>query len=145
MTDGAVEVRFINPYDAEDYDWAHGVIVRAADMYNPSPIPTFIFYVVGATDGSWWAVDSIANFDQWERMDDGWLTTNFHEGSGEENRLTFIARGTVGKVYVNTRLVAEVDLGAAHGGYVGVATGIATDSEQDGAVTRYRDFRVWKR
>ncbi len=147
MTDGTVEVTFINPYDAEDYDWTHGVTVRVPDMYNPSPIPTFNFYVVGSADGSWWAVDSIANFDEWERIDDGWIdwtTTTFREGAGEENKLAFSAKGAVGKVYLNGHLLATVDLGATHGGYVAVAAGLIEGTEQHGAVTRFRDFRVWK-
>ena len=148
-----LDATFVNPYGADERLWSYGFLIGWTGSPADEPPDKYINLVVNSR--GWWTIG--------ESGGGGWL----HSGllpqlltrAGEKNRVTVYVDGQYGWLYVNGLKVRDhegnavpgygrgIDLGGelvvSHEGSVAVLTGLLSDSERDGAVTRYEGFRGW--
>ena len=143
--DGFVEV-FRGPYTAAD------VLVEAT-IYNPYASPTadwehgFLLRHSGRNRQHWVSIDSDGDWEHFHRLGETkaldrttrW-TRAINTVPGGKNHLTVVMTGATGRLYINRRYQATLDLSAITGpGRISVFT----DDDLAG-ITRFEDFTVWR-
>jgi tRNA A-37 threonylcarbamoyl transferase component Bud32 len=115
--------------------WDVGFLFRHAGSNNQMRL-------VIESSGDWSLRNQLG--DDTEVITRGTLT-NLNTRPGSENRLTLVAVGGHGFLVVNDVLAGQLDLAARQtAGDIWVATELLTDHEYDDAVTRFREFTVYR-
>lgn len=145
VQDFVAVARFVNPYDAAEWDWSHGFTFRRAAIDTSDP--DFKDYII--------AVESAG--PQWtlrrrEQLSDTFNSTitasgplqNLNLSANGSNRLRLVVSGKIAYFFVNERFIDTLDLSAiVQPGDVGVATSIGGEGALNGAITPYDEFTVW--
>jgi hypothetical protein len=138
LRDIIVEATFIVPYDGLENPWDIGFLFRSTGEDDQLRLAV-------TSEGSWTLVRAVSGDPpSFEDLSDGALE-NLPTQAGEQITLRLVADGGQGALFLNGRLGAEFDLSAkTSAGSVMVATGLYIGDEQEGAVTKVQEFRVWK-
>jgi serine/threonine-protein kinase len=128
-------VEFGNPYPLSSGSWDAGLTFRDADTVNQ-------FWFVVESSGDW-------SFINREEEEDNFLAegtvTNLNTADNGTNRLLLIALDDTGYIFINDKLVTELDLSLRnHSGDVTVVTTFFIGNEIEGSVTTFSDFTVWE-
>jgi len=156
LQDFIIEAVFYNPYGSETGFWDFGFMFRDTTQ-NGMPeeqgfsqarivISNEIYSseqgkIAIDGQGYWWFYDNPSGTRNilYEA-----LLTNLDTSAGGANRLTLMAKGPDGEVYLNGTLIGKLDLsGRNHSGRVWVAAGFKYGHEIAGATTRVEDIRIW--
>ena len=143
--DGFVEV-FRGPYTAAD------VLVEAI-FYNPYASPTaywehgFLLRHSGRNHQHWVSIDSDGDWEHFHRLGESkvldrtiWWTPDINTAPGGKNHLAVVMTGATGRLYINGKYQATLDLSAITGpGRISVFL----DEDFSGR-TRFEDFTVWR-
>ncbi len=132
---------FVNPHDARQQQWTHGIIFREAQGQST----TLVFVIAAGPDGdSWWYLGSYSDAAGWGETPIVWDSySGFNLGAGGSNTLRVLANGNTVELFINGGRVATAHVGTTtRAGNIGVATGLHLGSERAGAVTRVLNFTV---
>ena len=135
LADGIIEATFRNPYSDQRGSWSHGFAFREDDYggFHAAAIDN---------DGNWYHDLRRGDGDTVD-VDSGFASAIATGGAGG-NRLTLIAFGGDGWLFVNDAYIAALDLsGSAALGYASAFTNYFTVDGVAGASTRFSDFAVW--
>lgn len=138
VRDFVVEARFTTPYDGSEYPWDIGFLLRSNEEDDQ-------LRLVLSSDASW-ALIRAKDGDPpiFQTIQQGSIDP-FDMRGGVPITIRVTLDGEHGLLFVDDAYIAPLDLSAkTSAGTVMVGTGFYTGDEQEGAVTRVRDFRVWK-
>ena len=129
--DVLVEATIYNPYSSPTADWEHGFLLRHS----------------GGNHLHWVSIDSDGDWDHFHRLGETkaldrttrW-TRAINTAPGGKNHLAVVMTGATGRLYINRRYQATLDLSAITGpGRISVFL----DDDFSGR-TRFEDFTVWR-
>jgi hypothetical protein len=133
--DFVVEARFFNPYSSNEGSWDYGFIFRHTGENNH-------FRLILQSDKTWQLINNTGSAEG-KSISQGkvtWLNTD----SNGSNTVRLIAHGSNGEFYVNSRLVAKLDLSERiNSGNIFIVTGFYQGNETSGSTTRFENFQVW--
>lgn len=136
VRDFLADAVFYNPYDAADGDWDIGYLFRETDINDQ-------FRLTVESSGDWSL--TAQEGDAADIVNSG-VVNSLNMGAGAANRLTLLADGETGYLFVNGRYVAALDLSARNvAGDVGVGTSFYEGNEVEGETTTYEEFTIWSR
>lgn len=134
VRDFVADAVFYNPYDATSGSWDIGFLFRETDINNQ-------FRLTVESNGDWSL--TAQEGDAADVVNDG-VVSNLNTGDEAANRLTLLANGESGYLFVNGNYVADLDLSAWNvSGDVGVGTSFYEGNEIDGEATAYEEFTIW--
>ncbi len=135
LTNFVADAVFVNPYAGTDtQSWDIGFSFRRQETGDQ-------YWIIADSTLYWSLVDRSDDEDTFLVEGD---TDLLNLGTGEQNRLTFIAWNDRGHFLVNDQLVDTVDLSdRVASGDMGVVTAFFIENELPGSITGYEDFVVW--
>jgi serine/threonine protein kinase len=133
LRDFVADVRFTNPYAADEKDWDYGFIFRENNNAE--------YHLVLRSQRSWVLLHRPAG-EESSTVDSGALSS-LNIGDGESNTLRLVASGSRGFLLVNDELISELDLSQNNeAGEIAAATGLYSDTEIEGRVTPFSELRI---
>jgi hypothetical protein len=134
VADFVAQVVFYVPYSTSKGSWDFGFLFRDAgknEDYRLSVTSDLKWYLSNRTSAG---SKQIASGN----------VSNLNTGAGMPNVLLLECKGSSGKLTINGKFVATLNLGARlNAGDVSVATGIYEGDEVTGMETRYENFIIW--
>ena len=129
--DVLVEATIYNPYASPTADWEHGFLLRHS----------------GRNRQHWVSIDSDGDWEHFHRLGESkaldrtiWWTPDINTAPGGKNHLAVVMIGATGRLYINGKYQATLDLSAiTDGGRISVFL----DEDFSGR-TRFEDFTVWR-
>ena len=135
------ETTFTNPYAASTQLWSYGLMAREdPDFYDAEALPDLRF-VIDSRQG--WAVTRVeADEPYFFRLAEGTLS-GIKTGANATNRLKVRTVGDVARFWINgTRVGGDIDISSVpHAGNIGAFTGHYSNSQRQGAVTKFTNLR----
>jgi hypothetical protein len=127
------EGTFFNPFSHQTNLWSFGAGFR----YSGGQ-----FYLIRVDSAGNWGYYFYTDQTTWNTIGYG-VTDVLNLGEGESNQLKLVAYANDGCLYLNGRLIAELDLSLiTQPGDVFIDVGGREGSEVDGAVTRYENIVI---
>jgi hypothetical protein len=138
LRDMIVEATFTVPYDGLENPWDIGFLFRSTGEDDQLRLAV-------TSSGDWTLVRAVSGDPpSFQDLSVGTIE-DLPTQAGERITLRLIADGDQGTLFINGRLGSQFDLSAkTSAGSVMVATGLYIGDEQEGAVTKVVEFRVWK-
>jgi len=134
VRDFVADAVFYNPYAATTGGWDIGYLFRETEVNNQ-------FRLTVESNGEW---SLTAQEGDAANVVNSGVVDNLNVGDGAANRLTLLANGEIGYLFVNGNYIAELDLSAWNvSGDVGVGTSFYEGNEIDGEATAYEEFTIW--
>ena len=133
--DFLLDVTFTNPYAASFSDWDIGVMFRHVGTNEQ--------FRLSITSEGQWAFYNHTGDGAGEMISRGELS-NLSTGDGETNRVTLMAQGNEGILFLNNAFISDLDLSARpYAGDIYIATGLYDGDEWAGEATGYYDLYLW--
>lgn len=135
LRDFMTQVTVDNPYSTNDGVWDIGFTFRQSS-------PNQEYRLVVRSDGTW----SLNNRqgEQDDFVNSGLVRNVLNTADDGKNRYTLMVYDTWGYFFLNDHFVSKLDLSErVDFGDLALTTGFYPGSEQEGAITEYRDWGVW--
>ena len=135
VSDFVAAATFTNPYSSRTGTWDYGI------GFRDEPAVQNTFHAVTLRSNGIWEYYVREGGTTHTHRESGRVSINL--AAGEQTRFLLVAVGDTGLLYVNSALIAELDISRGSGnGYVWAGTGFYTGNETPGFSTGY-DFQVW--